>query len=236
MATGTITPTPTSGSSSGKPGLMSEISQHKGVVIGGALVLGVGIYFLVSRHKSSSSTGTSTSVTTTGTTQVLVPAGVAGTRQTSNAVLAALQTMQATNSAQLAAQQTAIVKAIDTAIGKKNPGNATPVTPPTKKNPGNTTHVTLGTRSGSGSLGHIIPGGPMKPVNKSKYQVAPTYNIFGYNGATYSPITVFKATGTVYFKTTTTGAAIKQSVVTARKIEHTGTRKYPQYTTYSRIT
>jgi hypothetical protein len=212
MATGTITsaPTPT-----GKPGLMSEISQHKGVVIGGALVLGVGIYFLVARHKSSSSTGTSTSVTTTGTTQVLVPAGVAASQQTNNAVLAALQTMQATTSAQLAAQQTAIEKAIDTAIAKKNPGNATPPAPATAPAPASAT---------------------TGPVNKGKYQVAPTYNIFAYNGATYVPVTVFKTTGTVYFKTTTTGAAIKQSVATARKIEHTGTRKFTQYTTYSRIT
>jgi len=216
MATGTITSAPTSTtSSSSKSGFMSEISQHKGVVIGGALVLGVGIYFLVHRNKSSSSTGTSTSVTTTGTTQVLVPAGVAGSQQTSNAVLAALQTMQATTSAQLAAQQTAIVKAIDTAIAKKNPGNAT--------------------SSGNATAGNATSGNA-KAVNKGKYQVAPTYNIFGYNGATYVPVTVFKVTGTVYFKTTTTGAAIKQSVVTARKIEHTGTRKFPQYTTYSRIT
>jgi hypothetical protein len=215
MATGTITPTPTTSSSSANSGLMSEISQHKGVVIGGALVLGIGIYFLVHRNKSSS-TGTSTSVTTTGTTQVLVPAGVAGSQQTNNAVLAALQTMQATTSAQLAAQQTAIEKAIDTLIAKKNPGNATAAT--------------------TGSSGHTTSGGSSTPVNKGKYQVAPTYNIFGYNGATYVPVTVFKVTGTVYFKTTTTGAAIKQSVVTARKIEHTGTRKFPQYTTYSRIT
>jgi len=233
MATGTITSAPT-GSSNGKPGLMSDISQHKGVVIGGVVVLGIGIYFLVSRNKSSSSTGTSTSVTTTGTTQVLVPAGVAGSQQTNNAVLAALQTMQATNSAQLAAQQTAIVKAIDTAIAKKNPGNATRVTIKTFVTP----VKTLGpdTMVRGGIPGHITPGGYSQPVNKSKYRVAPTPNIFGYNGATYVPVTVWTATGTVYFQTTTTGAAIKQSVATARKIEHTDTRKYPQYVTYSRIT
>jgi len=122
MATGTVTaPPPTTGAGSSKS-FMSDISNHKGLVIGGALVLGIGIYFLMKHEKSSNSTSTSSQITTTGTTQVLVPAGVAGTNQTNNAVLSALQTMETTNSAAMAAQQTAIEKYIDSLYAKQNPG------------------------------------------------------------------------------------------------------------------
>jgi hypothetical protein len=122
MATGTVTAPPSTTGAGSSTSFMSDISNHKGLVIGGALVLGIGIYFLMKHEKSSSSTSTSSQITTTGTTQVLVPAGVAGTNQTNNAVLSALQTMEATSSAAMAAQQTAIEKYIDNLYAKQNPG------------------------------------------------------------------------------------------------------------------
>jgi len=122
MATGTVTAPPSTTGAGSSTSFMSDISNHKGLVIGGALVLGIGIYLLMKHDKSSKSTSTSSQITTTGTTQVLVPAGVAGTNQTNNAVLSALQTMQTTNSAALAAQQTAIEKYIDSLYAKQNPG------------------------------------------------------------------------------------------------------------------
>lgn len=179
----------------------SFFSQHKGLVIGGTLVLAAGAVLLYEHFKkSSTSTTTSPQVITTGPP----------TTTTSATAYQQLSTQIGSGFNNL---QTMFESFINSRTGSTTTATRTPIITPRGQ--------LLQTASTTG------PG---------SYQKAPTYNTFSVGGTAYTPVTLFKQkSGTVYFKTTATGKPIPMSITQAKSIEHTGTRHYPQYTTYEKV-
>ena len=175
----------------------SFYSQHKGLVIGGILVLAAGGVYLYERSKSKT--------TSTGS-QVITAAGPPTTVGSTNAALYQdLSTQFARQSTQISSGFSHLQTVFESYINAQSGAGSTPTT----------TNPTLG----------------------NNLQKAPTYSSFSTHGNLFTPDTVFKINGgTAYFKTAATNRAIPVPLTEARKLEHTGTRKYPQYTTYEKVT
>lgn len=88
---------------------------------------------------------------------------------------------------------------------------------------------------GTGTVSVPTTTAPNTPQVAGAFQVAPTYNPFSYGGATYTPTANLPTTaGSYYLKTTSTGMAVPETLAQVTAIEHGGTRKFPQYTTYTK--
>ena len=102
---------------------------------------------------------------------------------------------------------------------------------------------------GSSSIGSVPTATvPTTATTKSKtpvagvFQHAYTNNVFAYQGNVYSPVATWEKTLTlagkgvpIFLKTTATGMSYQVTSVTQLKsIEHTGTAKFKQYTTYTK--
>lgn len=83
------------------------------------------------------------------------------------------------------------------------------------------------------------PAGAQTTSNFGKtLQTAPDYSSFGYSGKFYTPITSYSQTladiqagQSAYFKTGTKPVKIT-SATEYKSLEHTGTHRYPQYTSF----
>lgn len=194
----------------------SFFSQHKGLVIGGVLVLAAGavlVYELAKKKKSSS--------TTTGTTTLTT--GAATTTPTTNSTI--YQEL-ATDIQQSSTNTSSAINRLQTAfesyVNAQSSGAGSTATT---------------TTTGSGTW-HLTTTGSTSGSTSTSLQKAPTYSSFVSGGNTYTPVTLFTYTGSgdVYVKTSSTGEPIAVTVAQAKTLEHTGTRKYTQYTTYEKLT
>lgn len=111
--------------------------------------------------------------------------------------------------------------------------------------PPNAIDYPLTVASGSTTTRPVTQPAPSKTTPYAKvlgtWQGAPTTKSFHYQGATYTPITTWVDTlallqkgTTVFVKTKTTGIAVPMTATRLKALEHTGTQKYPQFTTYQK--
>ena len=215
----------------------SFYQEHKTAIwIGGGIAL-VGVAYLIYKHMHSSSSNSTTSTTSATTGSQVVPI-YTGYAPTSGSVGAAAGTTNAQIYTQLLAKYLSKGGGVSTANTALETHINTQASTQVKRVSLSTPKITrVTTQMTYGRPPDIQPGGVIRPVTtKISYQKAPTYNSFRTGSATYTPVTVFKvSSGNVYFKTASTGRSITMPVATAKKIEHTGTRKYPQYTTYEKV-
>ena len=196
------------------------------LIIGGIVVIGGLVYFFILRKKSSTSSTTSTSSNVKPVT--LSPASrmvAATTGPTGQSIYSGLFNQMNTLSQQFSSLRTQVETAINSKTANTNPG---------------TTKQTIPSGQTSNSTPH--PGATRHPTTTNtltgtNLQRAPTYNVFGSKGTIYTPASYSQTISSLeggqgaYFKTGTTAFPIKNATQ-FKAIEHTGTRKFTQYTSY----
>ena len=183
------------------------------LIIGGIVVIGGLVYFFILRKKSSTSSTTSTSSNVKPVT--LSPASrmvAATTGPTGQSIYSGLFNQMNTLSQQFSSLRTQVETAINSKTSGTNPGG--------KPSPVGTWHPTT-----------------TNTLTGTNLQRAPTYNVFGSKGTIYTPASYSQTISSLeggqgaYFKTGTTAFPIKNATQ-FKAIEHTGTRKFTQYTSY----
>ena len=112
-----------------KPGIKEWVTEHKGIAIGGAVALAVGVYILLRSKKSASSSSASSGTNQTGTPATVYPtsSGITGDTNQGDYYAGILNQLNSNSSAlssQLTGIGTSLTSAIDAITATGNPSTA----------------------------------------------------------------------------------------------------------------
>jgi len=218
----------------------SWISQHKGIVAGGAIVVVIGAYFLYKKMHSTTPSSTTPTATQRVAPEIIAPTGTGASGYYTNqaayqnlakqfsTTINALKTSWATYINQQAAI-TSTLKAQDTNLAAQLAAQqATTGGSSSKYSNGGTGYVgyTQLKMQGTGYSISTFKGGSEKAVTGSSWSTISSYTATLSDIAKGAVVGIQTAPGK--FTTITSPQQYKQ-------LEHTGTHKYPQTTTWVKV-
>lgn len=203
--------------------------KHTGLIIGGLIVAGVVVYYFIKKRQS---TTTAQTVTTSSTAPVYTYPSSGTTGYTGGRLYNALTQQQAlaneTYSAQVASLHTTFALLLHALQSQNNPGSATK--PATNQGSGGATYT---------NSGQTMATKPRTTFTINFLTKAPSSTTFTFLSTKYTPIASYSQTLADFQKNipvyvNQTGIPVKlTSAAQYKGLEHTGTHKYPQYTTYT---